>query len=74
MSDVKKRITEEEIAELRQAKESLDYAASIIRCERESGVCVMIHNHDREPCNSENCSRMKSDLPPYLKSRLEGIK
>jgi len=28
---------------------------AVIICERESGVCVMVHDPEREPCTVENC-------------------
>ena len=40
-----------------------------IRCERESGVCLAVHDPDRSPCTADNCNYMQPN--PGINARPE---
>lgn len=42
-----------------------------LRCEEESGTCVMVHDPEREPCDAENCRYVRA-LNQQLTPRKEG--
>lgn len=37
---------------------------AITKCERESGVCVMVHDPERPECTAENCMHVAAALSP----------
>lgn len=43
------------------AAREIERLRTALRCEAESGVCVMVHNPDRPPCTPENCRHMRAN-------------
>lgn len=44
--------------ELERKDAEIDRLRRIIRCERETGTCVMLHDPERPPCTVVNCNTM----------------
>lgn len=41
-------------------RDEIERLRAALRCEAETGICIMVHEPEREPCTSENCRMVRA--------------
>lgn len=43
-----------------EAANEIELLRTALKCERDSGTCVMVHDPERPPCTAENCNSVRA--------------